>query len=207
MAEAKISYETRNCKNCGQSFSFPQVGRGLARLHCSPTCASERARTAFRERPRAVCIVDGCSDVIARPTTGLCEKHYMRLRRNGTYEVKPRRDKVPTSHGYMTAGLKGHPLCGNRGYTYEHRLVLYEHIGPGAHPCFWCGQQVEWLAKGKRKLVVDHFDGDKTNNIPTNLLPSCHRCNSTRGMFEKWVREHKDDPFLWSLFERQQRAA
>jgi hypothetical protein len=56
------------------------------------------------------------------------------------------------------------------------------------------------MAKGSRKLVVDHLDGIKTNNDLSNLVPSCHRCNSTRGLFQRWVMEHKDDPFLADLF-------
>lgn len=83
---------------------------------------------------------------------------------------------------------------------YVHRIVLYEKIGPGTHDCHWCRKEVEWSVTGSRKLVVDHLDGVKTNNDPSNLVAACHRCNSIRGLFQNWVETHRDDPFLAALF-------
>jgi hypothetical protein len=34
-------------------------------------------------------------------------------------------------------------------------------------------------------LVVDHLDGNKTNNHLENLVPSCHRCNCSRSRFNR----------------------
>lgn len=77
----------------------------------------------------------------------------------------------------------GHPLT-TRGHSIgEHRLVLWDKIGPGTHPCFYCGTPVTW-SPGKRTrkgaLVVEHLDYNIRNNNPDNLVPSCHPCNSDR---------------------------
>lgn len=95
-----------------------------------------------------------------------------------------------------------HPLASQNTYLYEHRKVLYDRIGAGPHCCHWCGCEVVWRARGKKKLVADHLDNDKLNNHPDNLVPSCHACNGTRGMFMAWVIKHRDDPFLRALFQR-----
>lgn len=80
-------------------------------------------------------------------------------------------------------GQHGHPLAGALGRVKEHRKVLFDHIGPGWHPCNWCGKDVEWQ-NGQRpggvNLVVDHLDGNRFNNVPENLVPSCQSCNAAR---------------------------
>lgn len=70
---------------------------------------------------------------------------------------------------------------GPKGRVWEHRWVLYEKIGPGPHPCHWCGAMVNWgFGTGPGVLTVDHLDNVGTNNVPENLVPSCHTCNCTR---------------------------
>lgn len=45
---------------------------------------------------------------------------------------------------YLT-GMQDHPLVTNdRGQITEHRVVLYDAIGPGPHPCHWCGKLLDW---------------------------------------------------------------
>lgn len=84
-----------------------------------------------------------------------------------------------------------HPLVSICGYTLgkrgasigvgEHRVVLFEKIGPGIHPCHWCEAPLVWR-KGVRAgtLVVDHLNGVIADNSPENLVPSCNGCNSIR---------------------------
>lgn len=90
---------------------------------------------------------------------------------------------VPGSSSYRVVVAVGHPLADRTGRVGEQRYVLYEKIGPGPHPCHWCAQSVDWMP-GKRTaqgaLIVDHLDGQRQNNCPDNLVPSCHRCNVWR---------------------------
>lgn len=93
-----------------------------------------------------------------------------------------------TKQGYRNYSRgSDHPLAwGKKQRTIgEHRLVLYEKIGPGAHSCHWCGVRLIWaptlLHLGTiQRLVVDHLDDDPTNNDPANLVPACSRCNTLR---------------------------
>jgi hypothetical protein len=78
-----------------------------------------------------------------------------------------------------------HPLAKGKGGVPEHRAILYAKIGPGPHPCHWCGKEVSWfpVVSGIRQrgtLDADHVDRDTRNNRPDNLVPSCHRCNVSR---------------------------
>lgn len=78
--------------------------------------------------------------------------------------------------------MHGHPLSHTNGHVFAHRVVLYEAIGPGSHPCHWCGTTVTWSC-GKiapEFLTVDHLDWDRLNNDPDNLVPSCTPCNTLR---------------------------
>lgn len=86
---------------------------------------------------------------------------------------------IPKPGTYETVLAPGHPLASDAiGKLWAHRVALYDKIGPGSHACFHCQEPVEWTF-GIRKggLVVDHLDGDKRNNSPENLVPSCNRCN------------------------------
>lgn len=77
-----------------------------------------------------------------------------------------------------------HPLARKTdGRVFVHRKVLYDAIGPGQHPCHWCGTTVEWRLRNVTSaggLVVDHIDRDRRNNDLSNLVPSCHGCNARR---------------------------
>lgn len=82
-------------------------------------------------------------------------------------------------------GHIGHPLASKQtGVILEHRKVLFDHIGPGDHPCHWCKALVTWQHKAYSRagnLVVDHLDGNRFNNSLDNLVPSCSPCNTGRG--------------------------
>lgn len=81
----------------------------------------------------------------------------------------------PEGYRYLT-GIYTHPLSPSNGDLAEHRMVLYDKIGPGPHYCHWnCGKLLEW--GGHKGIFTDHLDGNKLNNDPENLVPSCLRCN------------------------------
>jgi hypothetical protein len=93
-------------------------------------------------------------------------------------------DSRRSERGYRNRTLREHPLADARGVVYTHRAVLYDRIGPGSHPCQWCGITVTWQTyrDGKQTgvLVADHVDGNRQNNDPSNLVPSCFNCNQHR---------------------------
>lgn len=81
---------------------------------------------------------------------------------------------------YRRVKAPGHPLADKDGMVRVHRRALYDKIGPGEHACHWCGRPVAWDGVGIGRLCVDHIDGDRWNNDPANLVPSCRRCNTKR---------------------------
>lgn len=92
-----------------------------------------------------------------------------------------RRQSASFGNNYIQVQAPGHPLVGRNGRAFEHRLVLWNKIGPGTHPCFHCGVAVTWApGKGNAKgaLITDHLDRNPRNNDPENLVPSCPRCNT-----------------------------
>lgn len=56
----------------------------------------------------------------------------------------------------------------------------------GGKKCVWCDQPLTAADHS-----IDHFDGDRKNNRPDNLLPSHIGCNSKRG--ETWFSENPKD--------------
>lgn len=80
-----------------------------------------------------------------------------------------------------------HPLAqdcgGGYGKVYEHRLVLFNKIGPDKHQCHWCKEWLQWTVDcSAGSIVVDHLDDNEWNNSPDNLVPSCRRCNIQRSI-------------------------
>lgn len=114
----------------------------------------------------------------------LCKMHYHRQYRHGGVEKVAHLSGVTASLGrrYRTVPAKGHPVAMANGQAYEHRVVLYNTIGPGIHACHWCGTEIEWASKGApRELQPDHLNNDGADNRPENLVPACRACNTARG--------------------------
>lgn len=83
----------------------------------------------------------------------------------------------------MTQAPEGHPIAPvGSGRVAVARLVLFDKIGDGNHPCNWCGREVGWHAGhyADENLIADHLDHDPANDTPENLVPSCLACNAHR---------------------------
>lgn len=193
----------RLCEQCQRPFSY-EIKTGSDRRLCSDACRTKRRHANAKAKP--LCVVEGCSNRRGY-ASGICNACYTRLRRTGTLNRREYNYRSISSHGYVwVGGRKEHPLANVRGMLYEHRKVLYDAIGVGPHPCHWCGVEVNWRKSVGARLTMrgallpDHLDGDKSNNAIVNLVPACVRCNGMRGLFMAWIREHKDDPWLWKMF-------
>lgn len=84
--------------------------------------------------------------------------------------------------GYVRVYAPNHPLTVGKTHLMvaEHRVVLYDTIGVGPHPCHWCGKPgLRW---DDGTLCADHVNHIRWDNIWHNLVPSCRGCN---------VRRHK----------------
>lgn len=135
------------------------------------------------------CRISGCVNL--RPYAGggrrsVCETHRNRKKKTGSYleDAPIRRNTGGSLHpsGYWIDTWRGHPLAHVDGKVLRHRVELFNKLGPGVHSCHWCEHSLEWsLEKGDpSELTADHLDGDKQNNRPENLVPSCRGCNKVR---------------------------
>lgn len=129
-----------------------------------------------------LCAVEGCQR--ERSKRGWCNLHYQRWRRTGEVGPAASRFKAEgtTQMGYDYVNRSTHPLASSAGRVLVHRMLLFDAIGPGAHPCHWCGHDVTWRVARPQPddLVVDHLDFVTNNNSLDNLVPSCRSCNSKR---------------------------
>lgn len=106
---------------------------------------------------------------------------------------------------YRYIQVQSHPLRPEGGSIAEHRLALYEKIGPGPHSCHWCGKQISWGIPPSADgcIDTDHLDNDRRNNDPANLVPSCHRCNIIRTHDQRFAAK----PFVISATAGTRRTA
>jgi hypothetical protein len=143
----------------------------------------ERCRTMSAPKP---CRVEDCDRVTTHGT--LCSRHQHRLARYGDLDVDrsaPNEGWV-SSNGYPNLAAHGHPLR-RQNRVAVGRLVLYEKIGPGTHPCTWCDRPLEWGAN----LRAARVNGDRADSSPENLVAACASCileRSRRG--ETRMKEH-----------------
>lgn len=131
---------------------------------------------------KGICLVADCGREVR--AISLCERHYKRNQRHGDPlggRVQ-RAGRTPDANGYIVIHRPEHPLASPQGKVLEHRVVLYDKIGPGKHPCHWCGKTLDWAAHrhAPDALTTDHLDTHTDNNDVSNLVPACLPCNSGR---------------------------
>lgn len=122
------------------------------------------------------CKIGGCETEAMYKNDQVCQKHYFRKMRTGSYELSNRRRyKVQNPAGYIKIYEPSHELANSGGYVYEHRFVYYE-SGKQVDSCEICGCVISWA-----DCHIDHIDQDVTNNKLQNLRPLCRGCNVFRG--------------------------
>ncbi|MFZ3592310.1 HNH endonuclease [Streptomyces sp. BH104] len=152
------------CEQCGSEFTFRASKR--ARRYCSPACFAD----SLRRQVDHSC--DHCGASFTRVPTQ-SGKHCSKACAYAAH-----RKASPKARRMLI--LPDHPLALSSPHIPEYRVLLYEAIGPGVHPCYHCGVSVEWRpgdGSAPGALVVDHLDRNPLNNSLENLAPSCQRCN------------------------------
>ena len=155
--------------------------RALSAKQCNPCYKAETKRRS------GVCQVHKCGMPATRVGRDLCEKHYKRVRRVGSFDLTPRVELM-VHGGYRIIKDAQHPLAQQNGWLGEHRAIAYEKYGPGPHPCHWCGVVQDWL-----DLVVDHLNEQKADNRPENLVAACNPCNRMRGGMIPFIKRMLPD--------------
>jgi len=180
---------TRTCPVCNLEFSY-EIAQGRDRKFCSKTCYTANTVRLQRERPRHYppCSTPKCVGLATRVGLGLCEACYGRLRRTGSVARKGAKLRRKNKEGYIVI-IAEHPLISSNGRLYEHRKVVFDRIGVGPHPCFWCAQQLQdW-----DEIVIDHLNEIKDDNRFENLVVSCNPCNRARGALLPFIRRMRDE--------------
>lgn len=131
--------------------------------------------TADIKGRKGLCLVSQCTTLATRHGKQLCEKHYCRKRRTGTYDPR-----VPVgsfmTRGYVKLQAPNHPLADSHGQIFEHRAVLYRKSKLICPDCYWCGCKQTWAT-----IHADHLNNIKHDNRDSNIVGACPRCNKARG--------------------------
>jgi len=74
------------------------------------------------------CKIKGCVKESVYKKDQVCQKHYFRHMRTGTYELVPsRKYRIENPAGYQKIFEPSHELADSIGYVYEHRFVYFNH--------------------------------------------------------------------------------
>lgn len=135
------------------------------------------------------CHVEGCDREVQYQRDQVCQKHYFRFMRYGTYELTKTGKAAPritNPAGYVKIYSPNHPLI-TKGqiYVYEHRAIIYAKYGECLPPCVLCQVEINW-----KTCHIDHIDEDISNNSEENLRPLCRTCNTRRNLKLK-AHEHR----------------
>jgi len=125
------------------------------------------------------CKIDNCKNDVLYKKDMVCQKHYFRFMRYGTYDLTRVGAAFRRSNpaGYQVLYIPNHPLAHKGAYVYEHRAVIYKKYGDNLPNCELCGKPCSWAPYTTH---IDHIDKDVTNNREENLRVLCNSCNTRR---------------------------
>ncbi len=123
------------------------------------------------------CKIKDCGNSAVYKKDQVCQKHYFRFMRTGTYDLSQKKKlRLQNPAGYYKVYAPEHPLANKDGYVYEHRFVFYNIKAKNVSNCELCDSSINW-----KSLHIDHVDNDVTNNKVDNLRALCRGCNVFRG--------------------------
>jgi len=170
----------RTCLECKKLFMAKanRVRSGEAK-YCSLKCSTKQPRGGKRLARRCryckkTFVWHASPSRLKRGTGKFCS---ISCHIKWQWQYNPPRPRAKKPGRYLMIYCFGHPLADSTGRLLEHRLVLFDKIGPGTHPCYWCRKKLTWEYG---LLEVDHLNNHGRDNQPKNLVASCHRCNTRR---------------------------
>lgn len=137
------------------------------------------------------CKIDSCTNQIMYKKAKLCQKHYFRFMRHGTYEltkIGKGNPRIVTPNGYVKILSIGHIFSDSGGYAYEHRVIFYGENKDKSLSCEFCGKFWNWRPY---KDHVDHIDNNPLNNDISNLRSLCNACNTRRSRRPSYTDKNK----------------
>ncbi len=130
-----------------------------------------------------MCKVGGCGRSSRYIAQDVCQKHYFRMMRTGSYLLTGKKSKngerkpFLDASGYVLIYKPKCPISRSCGLIFEHRFIMYGVYGDSMPPCELCGSLSSW---DSRSSHVDHIDEVKHNNNRDNLRVLCNACNTGR---------------------------
>ena len=133
------------CKTCGKEFMY---NKNKSQKYCSHKCYSI---SLIKEN---FCMDCGVNIKLYRKRCKICHSKFFK-KHNAKISKKRWLNHKYCYHtnGYIMIKVVNHPHANKRGYIYEHKLVMEENLG-------------RYLAPTE---VVHHKDGNKQNNVISNL--------------------------------------
>lgn len=169
----------KTCLNCAKPY-MARVYPNRPGLFCTTTCSTEYGRREairkYEENPTA-CRHCGTTVPYKRRNFNriFCSGSCRATHTNQLRPKKPKVSKRELARQQETVRFERGEIT-TRATLRRHLLRVQD------GKCASCPTTTEWEGKSLT-LVVDHVDGDASNNLPANLRLLCPNCNSQTSTF------------------------